>query len=162
MANEKFSDVPVRSNGQDTVTASWWNDLRAAGVKLESVLGPGTTAEVQGTIADNQASYANITGMTVDSADYVYAEIKYCIYRTNGTSDERRETGTLELEYLPISAAWRIADRRATRDSLRVDDSMAVTTTLGVAQVRYKSDSVGGTYVGKIRWKIINTISVET
>lgn len=157
---ESFNDIPERTNGgiSNLVLADWWNILKRAGKRLENIFGSGLVEETQFTIADNQSSYANITGLLVSSATLVYAEIRYSIYRTDGTTP-RRESGRLELEYDNGASAWRIADRQASSDALNMTDSLAVTA---VGQVQYKSDSMGGTYVGKMRWKICNTIGVET
>lgn len=162
MALEKFSEVPLRTNDggpANVVLADWWNILRRAGLRLENIFGSGLTEETQFTIADNQSSYANITGMLVSSASIIYAEIRYSIYRTDGASEKRRETGKLELEYVTGDSAWRIANRQSSSDALNMTDSLSVTSG---GQVQYKSDAVGGTYSGKMRWKICNTIGVET
>lgn len=155
----KFSDIPLRINGEKIIYA-WFDALRAAGLRLEQVFGSGLTIETQFAVDDNQSSYADITGMTVDGALYVYAEIRYSIYRTDGAL-ERRETGSLMLEYIPISAAWRIADHQSSSDALGLPDALTVVTTAGVGQVKYKSDLMGTT-IGKMRWKTVNTIGVET
>lgn len=124
----------------------------------------GTTpaTETQQTIADNQSAAASITGLTVDSAVYIYAKVDYSIYRFNGSTDERRETGYFTLEYLSNSSTWQIGDRRGSSDALNIGtSSLSVTTTAGVAQVKYKSDNMSST-VGKMRWKIVDRIGVET
>lgn len=158
---ENFNDIPERTNNggpSNIVLADWWNILKRAGKRLENIFGSGLVEETQFTLADNQSSYANITGMLVNSASLVYAEVRYSIYRTDGTTP-RRESGRLEVEYDNASSAWRIADRQSSSDALNIADSLAITAG---GQVQYKSDSMGGTYVGKMRWKICNTIGVET
>lgn len=153
----KFSDIPLRLNGKKILYA-WFDALRAAGIRIESVLGGGITSEIQFTIANNQSSYSNITSMTIDGSLYIYAEFRYSIYRIS-SGVERRETGSLELEYLPSAAAWRIANRLASSDALNIADSFSVTTVAGIGQVKYKSDNFAA---GKMRWKTLNTIGVET
>ena len=152
-----FSSIPVRAMGDDT-DASWWNTIRT---KLLEVFGSGVTAEAQFTIADNQSSYADITDFTFDSASFVWVEARYSIYRTDG-STPRRETGILEFEWDNATSAWLLSYRRGSTDSLNIASSIAPDTTGTVGKAQYKSDSMGGTYVGKMRWKIINTISVES
>ena len=159
---ESFNDIPERTNNggpSNIVLADWWNILKRAGKRLENIFGSGLVEETQFTIADNQSTYANITSMLVSSATLVYAEIRYTIYRTDAASIKRRESGVLELEYVTGDSAWRIANRQSSDDALNVTDSLAVTAG---GQVQYKSDLIGGTYSGKMRWKICNTIGVET
>lgn len=154
-----FLQIPLRVNG-NKITYSWFDSLRAAGLRIEQALGYGITGESQQTIADNQSAYANVTNLTLDGSLYIAAEIRYTIYRTDGIT-ERRESGSLWIEFLNATSTWRIADRRGSTDALNVTDSLGVTTTLGVAQIQYKSDNMGST-IGKMRWKIINTMGIET
>lgn len=144
--------IPIRENGQGEearVTASWWNDIRTA---LMLLFGSGSVLEDSFTIADNQSAYADITGLLFDSDTVKSAKVEYTIYRTDGAV-ERRETGYLTLHYKAIGAAWSYS-RRSDHgdDALNVADSLFVTTA---GQVQYKSDSMGGTYSGFIRYKSI-------
>lgn len=159
MAAEKFSEVPTRTEG-GTFRAEWVNILKRAGQRLENILGNGITEVTTFTIADNQSSYANITGMSIDGASYVFVKFRYTIYRFDGSSDERRESGILELEYLNDAGTWRIARREGSSDALNIADSMYIDNNAGVGQVQYKSDSMGGTYTGTIDFKILETIGV--
>lgn len=151
-----FSDIAVRVNGR-TIYASWWNDIRTA---LIAFVGSGTWAETQFTIADNQSAYANITGLLLDATVSRAVDIDYTIYRTNGSSIERRERGTLYCHYKAVAAAWTFTRRtHSGDDALNVASSLNVTSA---GQVQYKSDSIGATYVGKIRYKAITAFDKET
>lgn len=115
--------------------------------------------ELNATIANNQSVYTNITGMTANSVLYRSIQIYYSIYRVVGAT-ERRESGTLILDYSPVAGTWIIGDRRGTSDALNVANSMQIVTAGGVGQVQYQSDNMGST-LGRIRWKIISTTGVD-
>ena len=154
-----FSDIPVRLNGNagGKAYASWWNDIRTA---LINAFGSGIVAETQFTIADNQSSYADVTGLLFSHLVVRSVKIEYCIYRTNGSSIERREVGTLICTYKPVAGAWTYARVTDTEDdALNIDDGLICNSA---GQVQYKSDSVGATYVGKMRYKVLISFDKET
>lgn len=151
-----FSDLPVRENGKK-IYASWFNDIRTA---LVAAFGVGGIPEAQFTIADNQSSYQDITGLLLDQNVARVVDVEYTIYRTNGSSTERRERGVLHCTYKAIAAVWDY-----NRETLSGDDALNVADSLicnSSGQIQYKSDSVGGTYVGKIRYKSGITFDKET
>jgi hypothetical protein len=154
-----FSSIPIRTNAKtDVVDASWWNTIRS---KLIEYFGEGVTGETIFTIADNQASYQNITGLSFDGDDYSHVKIEYTIYRTNGGGTERKESGTLILNYKKTAQTWTINRRSEDDDALNVASSLALNVSSGVAQVQYKSDSVGGTYQGVMTYKVSQTFNTE-
>ena len=112
------------------------------------------------TLANNQSSYANITGLSLDSADYVGAIIKYTMYRSDGGSTYRRETGRLILQWEGSVTEWTLT-REGVGDALNIADSLAITTSSGVGSVQYKSDDIGGTPEGKFQWEIESLFAVE-
>jgi hypothetical protein len=131
------------------------------------ILGPNNTgvnpflSETQQLIANDQVAPAPITSMMVDGSKYIYAEFFYSIYRTDGIT-ERRETGKLSIEFLPIAGTWRIASRESSFNALNAGpNSITVTTAAGIAQINYVSDNFAGQTTGKMRWKFSNTIGVE-
>lgn len=149
-------DLAIRENGKK-IYASWFNDIRT---KLLQIFGSGAVSETQFTIADNQSTYQNVTGLIFDKDVVQAVKVEYTIYRTNGSSTERREVGTLTCTYKPVAAAWTWARVTDTEDeALGIDDGLKVTTA---GQVQYKSDSVGGTYVGKMRYKVLTSFDKET
>lgn len=155
-----FSDIPIRTNSNtDVVFASWWNTIRS---KLIQFAGGGVTEEAEFTVADNQSSYADITGLSFDGATYGHVEIKYSIYRFDAASDERKESGKLIIDYKKDAATWVLSRRSNNDDALNIASSIIVSTTAGVAQIRYKSDSMGGTYEGTMIHKVISTLNVES
>ena len=152
-----FSSIPVRRNGVEKAYASWWNDIRTA---LILAFGAGVVPETQFTIADNQSSYADVTGLLFDHNTVRSVKVEYSIYRTNGTSIERREMGTLTCTYKPVAGAWTYARVTDTEDdALNIADGLICNAA---GQVQYKSDSVGATYVGKMRYKVMTSFDKET
>lgn len=150
-----FSSIPVRSNGAK-IESAWFNTIRQ---ELINFFGGGAIDETQFTIADNQSSYANITGLVFAGATYASFKVQYTIYRFDGTSDERREVGTLTASYSADADAWTYSRRIDDGiDALGIDDSLFVTSA---GQVQYQSDSMGGTYEGYIRYKVLEVFLRE-
>lgn len=155
-----FDAIPVRSNA-DTglVDASWWNTIRTA---LVSAFGSGGVAETQFTIADNQTAYTNITGLSFSQSSTRAVNLEYTIYRTNGSSIERREIGTMKCMHKPVAGTWSYELTSVGDDALgngTISDPFICNSS---GQIQYKSDSIGATYVGTIRYKVINSFTTET
>lgn len=109
------------------------------------------------TIADNQTSYQNITGMLVDKTVNTSVTVEYTIIRSDGIN-KRREHGYLYLNY-ESQAGWSL-DRVSQRvDALNKGASSLQITAGG--QVQYESDSMGGTYAGKMTWQIMSAFAAE-
>lgn len=148
--------IPLRSNADD-VDSSWWNSIRTA---IGAMLGYGITySSTPFTIADNQSSYADITGLVFDKDSYQAVKVWYTIFRTDATTP-RREVGFFWLMY-DSTNGWtlsRTSEIPGSMDALNIADSLAVTSA---GQVQYKSDSMGGTYQGFMQWKAIITFAAE-
>lgn len=161
-----FEDIPVRSNFDTAyVEASWWNTIRTA---LVSAF-PGVTASSTAfTIANNQSSYANITGFILDSATYTRYKWRYRIQRSDDTPDVRDEIGTMSAKW--DGSAWSyirtIEEGNALGDGVEGGETQVGATDAyyivpATGQVQYKSSNMtGGTYVGKHEYKILETWSV--
>ena len=109
------------------------------------------------TIADNQSSYQNITGMLVDHTANQCAVVEYTIIRSDGTN-KRREHGYLYLTY-DSQNGWVL-----NRTSQGVDALNKGATSLNVTaggQVQYESDSMGGSYQGQMTWSLISAFATE-
>lgn len=153
-----FDSIPIRTNAKtDTVTAAWWNTIRS---KLIEFAGGGVTAETEWTVTDNQSSYSNISGLSFDVATYSYVKIRYTIWRYDG-SNERKESGTLELTGKKNGETWDLSRRSNGDDALNISGSLALDVTSGVAQVQYKSDSMGGSYEEKAYYRVLETVSAD-
>lgn len=151
-----FEAIPIRSNGnQVAVDASWWNTIRTYLIDFfDGYIGGGAVVETQFTIADNQSSYQNITGLLVDGSINSCVDIEYTIYRASGGT-RRRERGVLRCMYKPTDG-WSFERESWGDDALNMSDSLNVTTA---GQVQYKSDSFAA---GKIRYKTGNVFLIET
>jgi hypothetical protein len=152
MANP-FNDLPLRENADD-VDSSWWNSIRAALVMVF----PWIFGEEQFTLLDNQSSYVDITGFIFDGTILAAVTVEYTFYRTDG-AEERRETGYITAHYFPIGATWSFS-RRTDHGTDALDPLGAITDAFRVntaGQLQYKSDSMGGTYLGWARVKVTKT-----
>lgn len=113
--------------------------------------GSGTSlgaAQVQ-TLFDNQVTPTNINGLKLDFTVNQMVEVDYTIIRSNGTV-WRREQGALKLAYDAVNG-WRLQRSSNFDDALNSGQSLTITNA---GQVQYLSDSMGGTYAGKISWRI--------
>jgi len=100
-------------------------------------------------IANNQSTFANITGMLLDKTKHKSAIIKCDAYRKDAGAED---TQHLELRalYRPVADSWELLgpDGFGTDCGLEFDITSA-------GQVRYKSSNyAGGSYVGELRFKI--------
>lgn len=154
-----FEGIPLRSNA-DTgyVDASWWNTIRAYLINyFEEYIGEGGVSETQFPIADNQLTYQPITGLIIDKAVTVSFDLEYTMLRTDGTLI-RRERGAIYAHVK--NDVWSYSrEIKHGDDALNVDDSLTVDASTG--QVSYKSDSMGGTYLGTIRYKVLTAFLKE-
>jgi len=136
-----FSTVPIRANGDD-VHSGWWNDLRTAGLLLESFLGGSYIGLTSFTIANTQAAAANVTGLLFAGASVKAAFIDYRIrrYSTGGSGEERVEVGQLIAQYKANAATWTL-----TQMASAGDDAGVVFSITSGGQVQYTSDTLPGT-----------------
>ncbi len=143
-----FADIPVRENGQKFF-ADWFNTIRTAGIALESFLGTGFIPQGTATIANGQAVAADVSGLLLDSSDYLSALIMMEVHRTTATS-ERMSMGFVKALYRSNSGLWELIDE------LGGDDDGVVFTVTAAGQVKYTSDTLSGSgYVGEVRFKAI-------
>jgi len=109
------------------------------------------------TIADNQSALANITGLIVDHTVNQCMTVEYTIIRTDGTN-WRREHGYLFLTY-DSENGWNLTRRiDGGVDALNLNNGLYINSS---GQVRYQSDSMGGTYQGKMTWQISSAFAAE-
>lgn len=135
-----FSTIPVRTNGPQ-ILASWFNALRTAGMALESFLGGGFIGATEFTIANGQASAANVTGLSFSGASYRTVVIYYQVYRntTGGSGVERVQSGMMIANYKTVAATWEITMGPA------VGDAGVEFSITSAGQVQYVSDTQAGT-----------------
>jgi len=140
------TSIPVRANGDD-VFAEWFNILRQWLIYLA---GGGAIGETQFTVANNQASAANVTDLVFSSASHRGAVVEMDVTRkTDTASSEVRCRRELTLAYRQESASWVILDETVFGDY----DGLTLTIT-AAGQVQYVSTNIAGAnYVGKMNFR---------
>jgi len=99
------------------------------------------------TVANNQSSAANVTGLAFSGASIKAVNISYRIRRST-TTNEFAETGTIRLVYKDTADTWFIDQTYAGEDS-----GVTFTVTAG-GQVQYVSSNVSGSsYAGSMLFK---------
>lgn len=150
-----FESIPIRVNSDTVpVDASWWNTIRAK--LIEAFAGLDASDEPL-TIANNQSSYQNITGLVLDKDTYTVYGIRYTIYRKDDTPTEVKEVGLIVATWKPVAEAWSFSRRTEHgEDALGIVDALYIDPTTGQAQ--YKSnDMAGANYESTFEYQIIFT-----
>lgn len=102
-------------------------------------------------IVDNQAAELNITGLVYDKLTFNGIKLGFVIDRTDGATP-RSTIGELFLRYDTNNDVWNI-------HRTEFGDFPGVTFFINSSgQVRYTSDSMGGTYVGNMQITQISTM----
>lgn len=146
-----FSDISYRTNGQK-ILYSWFDALKVAGMIIESWLGSGFVSETSFTIANNQSSAANVTGLLLDSATVGSAFIDYDVYRktTSSGATELKEVGTYLATYKSVAATWTL-----TPVGMGGEDSGVVLSITSAGQVKYTSTNITGTAdTSRMKYKV--------
>lgn len=125
----------------------WGEDLTDIILALtevaNNVAGTGDITKTTFLFANNQASAANITGLSFDSSLIRGAIVDYSIYRSTSLAEES-ETGQIYLNYKSTANTWEFA--QVASGSCGITLSI---TSLG--QMQYTSTNLSGTsYSGKI------------
>jgi hypothetical protein len=108
------------------------------------------------TIANNQASAANVTGLVIDPGTYRGAFIDYSIYRQTDTgSSALAEIGQLRLVYNTQATTWHLSDDFSGHNA-------GVTFSVsGSGQIQYTSTNIAGAnYAGTLKYNIRNQFGV--
>lgn len=132
-------------------------------VEGEVASGGGLGGPQTFSIADNQSSYQNITGMSVAETTNQCVVLEYTILRSNGgspTPTRRREHGYLYCTY-DATNGWVLNRSTQGTDSLNMGSTSLAITAGG--QIQYKTDSMGGgaSYNGKITWQVQSAFATE-
>jgi hypothetical protein len=146
------TDLTSVSASDDTLPSA-----KAVKTYADSLVPAFVSNQVSFTIANNQSSAANITGLIFSPATYRSAKVEYAIYRqTDDALTGVAQVGQLRLVYNSQQASWLLSDDYAGQSS-GVEFSI---TALG--QVQYTSSDLGaGTnYVGSLKYSIIKTFGV--
>lgn len=148
-----FSDIPLRENGIK-ILFGWFDVIRSAGVALEakvtSFLGANVIAQTTATIANNQASAANVAGLLLDSTKGKVAHI-YAHVRRKTDDGEKVAGGMLTALYRESTALWDVEPVDAISGD---DDGVVFSIVAGTGQVQYASDNMAGAnYAGSISFR---------
>lgn len=108
-------------------------------------------------IANNQTSAANITGLVFNPSLFRSVKLEYSLYRqTDDALSARAQVGQLRFVYNTQAATWLLSDDFAGQDagvSFEVDDI--------TGQVKYTSSNISGAnYVGTLKYSVIKTFGV--
>jgi len=136
--------IPVQ--GQNP---AWGSDLSDLLVAITNVLnftvGLSDILLTNFTVANNQASVADITGLSFDSTVVRSAIISYSLYRSTASS-ELSECGQIYVTYLSTAATWTIAQNFTGLSGV-------VFSITNAGQVQYTSSNLSGaSYVGKLKF----------
>lgn len=115
--------------------------------------------EVDFTIANNQSSAANVTGVSFASASVKAVRVLFFIHRQDATPAQADEVGELYIRYRSVQNDWQVTTV-SYGDDAGVTFSMTGTTT---GQLQYTSTNyTGGSYAGTstFRWSLKSTIEV--
>lgn len=98
------------------------------------------------TIANNQSTAANVTGLSFSGATYRTVSIRYSIARATATVETNCQ-GELDMTYNTLAGTWSISN-----DATNSNAGITFDVT-NAGQVTYTSTNISGTgYVGTIRW----------
>lgn len=137
------------------------NQTQLMAALLELAKRGGRAAPIVATIANNQASAADVTGFPVFlSTQIVCIEFLYSIFRRTDSGNVK-ESGRAFITWNSETSAWEISQ-------IKVHDESGVVLEVGPTgnanefKLRYTSDSIAGaSYDGKMRITDIKTVRVS-
>lgn len=108
------------------------------------------------TIANNQSSAANITGLLFSPTLFRSVKIEYALYRQTDTAGSARaQMGQLRFVYNTQAASWFVSDDFAGQDA---GVTFSITSS---GQIQYTSTNISGTnYSGNLKYSVIKTFGV--
>lgn len=146
-----FNSIPIRQNA-DISDTSWWNTIRT---ELINFFGGGAIPQTVFTIANNQSSAADITGLVLDKASYGFYKIPYTYFRRTDSANER-VYGVIYCHYNVETDTWTLDDKPEGGDLGGVEFSISG------QQIQYASSNMAGaSYEGTLTYKIENAFGIE-
>lgn len=144
------SSISTRENGSK-ILSSWFNQIKTVLTSIEAFFGTsGYISETSFTLANGQASAANVTGLSFNKDNHKGAQVWAQVTRKTGTN-ESVSIGRLLLYYKTNSAAWYL------EDELMGDDDGVVFSITSAGQVQYTSDTMAGSgYSGTIKFRAMS------
>lgn len=115
---------------------------------LADLLGPNDILETAFNVANNQTSFADITGLIFNAASVREAQIRYSVFRVSTDNPSgHTESGTIQINY-DNNAGWSI-------NQGNILGSSGVTFSITPAgQLQYKSTDIGSlNYIGTMKFR---------
>lgn len=151
MALEKFSDIPIRANGQK-IEASWFNTLR---LLLVQIFGDIAGEESQ-SIGDADTNQDIAALADISSQEFSRVDIEYMARRKDDTYD-LFQSGTITLHYKETTDNWFMYgdEENLLGDDCKIIFTLFVQDVAGDKQatLRYSTTALGGggTHEGDIK-----------
>lgn len=116
---------------------------------LSDLLGPNDILETAFNVANNQATFVDVTGCFFNAASVRAAEITYSVSRSStATPSGKVETGTIQLIYDGGAPGWSIS-----QGNILGDAGVQFQITSG-GQLQYKSSNISAlNYVGTMKFR---------
>lgn len=130
----------------------WGNDATAWAVGvtdvLNDLLGPNDILETAFNVANNQTSFADVTGLLFNAASVRSAEISYAIYRVSTANPSgQTETGTIQIVY-DNAVGWSINQGNI------LGNAGVIFQVTNSGQIQYKSTDIGSiNYIGAMKFR---------
>lgn len=115
---------------------------------LNDLLGPNDILETAFNVANNQTSFADVTGLTFNGASVRAANITYSVFRVSTANPSgHTETGTIQIDY-DNNLGWSI-NQGSILGSAGIEFSIT-----GAGQIQYKSTDINAlNYVGTMKFR---------
>ena len=160
MALLKFSDLPIRFNGQK-IEASWFNSLRTL---LTQIFGDiqGESSQPIGQTDTNQ----NVLNMeNIDKLEFSQVDVEYMVRRnTDDTNAEVMQSGFFSIQYLRQAGTWRLAgdQENIKGEDGKIEFSLLEDTGGGsnLVTLRYSTTAINGaSHVGDLKVRGVKWIA---
>lgn len=142
MALEKFSDIPIRSNGPPFIDASWFNSIRTLLVAVFGDIAGESTQSIGAT--DTDQFVTAVAG--ISSQDFSCVDVEYWV-RRNDSSGYYYQRGEGTLFYK--NGTWEAHgfDQNLRGDDAKITFDVFQETVGGYEEVTltYSTESLGGT-----------------
>lgn len=143
MALEKFSDIPIRANGQK-IEASWFNTLRLLLVQIFGDI----SGEEQQSIGDADTNQPITALSDISSQEFSKVDIEYMVRRKDDTYDLLQASKFITLHYKETSDLWSMhGDQENIQgDDAKIEFDLFQQDVAGDKQatLRYSTTALGG------------------
>lgn len=151
MSLTKFSDIPLRVNGQK-IEYAWFNTIR---LLLVQILGDATGESTQ-TIGQTDSGQLVTDLSNIDGAEFSRVDVEYSVRRQTD-SVEVFQSGRFSLQYFETTDTWRMVghDSNIMGDDAQIEFGLFVVSA-GVVSVTETTTAIAGSsHVGKLTTKAV-------